>query len=94
MRVELSDGQIVRVSIAHHRGENDQPYMTTGVLTLPEGRILNSRAICMAQDQFVKKTGRRLVGNRLLAQMREMGFPQEDRRIIFRAICPEFAPKA
>lgn len=78
------------VFLQHHRDADGIPHSTTAELTLPDGRVINAKALCSPQDQFAYKEGRRICAMRLLKAMRVLGYRREDRKTVFDAICPEF----
>lgn len=54
--------------------------------------VLDGISYAKPPDTFARKVGRRMAAQSLLRKMRDAGHSEEDRRLVFRAVCPEFAP--
>lgn len=87
--VVLSDGRWVGVSINHLPG---YPRRTTVALRADGSSLVEATARCSLQDNFCRRTGRKIAANKLLAVMRNRFYPKVDRESVFQAIYPEYSP--
>lgn len=95
--VTLSSGEKARVRIQHglvtHPGSGAMRRGTTVKLTVGNRRFVFD-SVCHPGDNFCRRTGRRLAADKMVRRCRTAeGFlntlTKEDRRQLFRAVCPE-----
>jgi hypothetical protein len=93
-RIQLTDGE-ARLGIFH----KDYPHPikegvtrrgTEVLLDLPNGTQVQAVAICNENDRFTRAMGRKIAASRLLSTLRGMGIAYEDRKTLFKKICPQF----
>ena len=90
MRIELPSNSEMWVSIRH-----EVPTRTVARRSyFPHHTFKDIEARCHPKDQFSRRVGRRLVADRVLADMREHGFSKEDRKVVFEKLCPEFGEQS
>lgn len=104
MKLQLSTGAEFRVGLRYSwetvafefpTRHIMQCRVTTAYLrNLLDANTVEVKVTCSPQDQFCKRTGRKLAANRLLASLKAIGLPKEDRRKVFQALCPELRGKS
>ena len=109
MFVTLHDGTEARIHVAHKTfATRLGPRRGTLVKFVVNGRTFSVKAICSPTDNFSKKAGRKYAAEKFLrrarmpwnkAIMKKTDYylsnllTKEDRRNIFKSICPQFFPK-
>ena len=96
MKLTLKDGRLIDVKVFHVRRERaGQMCRGTEVVVLDGQYRYSEAALCSPKDNFSKRVGRKLAVTRLLDGLRRStwtnnDFTKEDRRDIFKVVCPEF----
>lgn len=87
--------KFVEVELTHKVGNVVFTGKTRGTEVLltdtVNGGEVAADVICRPPDNFSKREGRRRVANALLRKLNDLGYSRNDRRMVFNAICPEFA---
>lgn len=107
MKIDLSTGE-AKIKIYYDVVKAEKPYQSdrrrTNVeltFTLPasaapetsEPVTLKESATCNHKDTFNRTSGRKEAAKKVLEGLTAFAFTRDDRTKVFRAICPEFAPK-
>lgn len=93
MFVELTSGTQIRVSVHFHDvpvGPVGSRRATTAYIGNKESPAVKATVVCHPNDNFCRKTGRKLAAIKLLRQLKEVGYDKADRAFVFNAICPEY----
>jgi hypothetical protein len=92
MKLTLQNGTEATVGVKHTKLGDGLPRRTVVWFRIDGLEPVETEAVCSLKDNFCKKTGRKLAVTRLLKRLEDSPkVTKDDRRLIFRAVCPEYS---